>query len=251
MNNFRQKLVNFFSYMNDYKIINLVIMTLTSIGLIWLVVPNILFESLFVLLILLSPIMFLHIVETPKNRPLLQTNDTAEKNTLLLNTKTILKHYIFKYFKIYMLFLIVLIFSLILLYVSSYISMGILLSGMERSLGQTIIIFFSAFVMLEGFSLLISIPIQSVFMDDSNINPFKSIFISRKFAKKNLIPHMISVGMFAVLFLPIIMLSDAIDSNMYLATILRVFYVLIILNYTIYDIKERKEKFELNVKSKK
>lgn len=251
MNNFREKLIRFFSYTKDYNFINTFILTLYSIGLLWFILPVAFFEYLLLTLIFLAPIFIVHIIEPKEYIPLVDYSSSLSwVKKIILFIKTMFNHYISKYLKSYLLFLIVLLIALLLILSSSLISISILINPMEQSLGLSLILLLSSFLMLEGFaSALTLIPFWTTMIIE-NLNPIKSIFRCKKILKKQLLKHFFIVIAFSILALPIAFLSDYLNNFTYIAMVLRLSYFIVVINFAIFDVKERITTYVKNNTSK-
>lgn len=239
MNNFREKLIRFFSYSRDYNFINIFILTLYSIGLLWFILPISLFEYLLLILIVLTPIFIVHMIEPKDCIPSIEYDTSSSWITkLMLFIKTMFKHYITKYLKSYCLFLIVFLVAGLLICCSSFISISILSKPIQKSLGLSVILLLSSFLLLEGFALILTIISCSTTMIVENVKPITAIFRYKKILRKQFLKHVFTILACFILFLPIAFLSDYLNKYVYVATILRVYYFMIIINFIIFDTKE-------------
>lgn len=240
MNSLREKLIRFFTYIKDYNFINTFILTLYSIGLLWFILPVSFFEYLLLMLVFLAPIFIVHIIEPKEYIPLIDYSSCSSWfKKIILFIKTMFRHYIIKYLKSYVLFLIVFLFAVLLICSSSVISIAVLINSMEQSLGLSLILLLSTFLMLEGFTLLLTLMPFWVTMIVENLNPINSIFRCKKILKKQLLKHFFIVVTFSILALPIAFLSDYLNKFTYLVMVLRLAYFMIVINFTIFDVKER------------
>lgn len=224
--------------MQQYFHTNLIILLVLVIALssIGLAPDYILLSTL--LIILLIPALLVHIIEEKdidvKSKEKL--NKVAFKS-ICNSIIRLSKRYIIKYLKSYTVFLIVLLVFSLLMYGSMLISFAMIYSPLEKSLGQSLILLFSAFIVIEGFSILLNLLSSLVVMEIESLNPFKAILRGKRVHRKKFFSHLISVSIFAIFSLPIIMLSDMLHQNVYLASVLRVFYLMLVVNYSIFDIK--------------
>lgn len=240
MNSLREKLIRFFTYIKDYNFINTFILTLYSIGLLWFILPVSFFEYLLLMLVFLAPIFIVHIIEPKEYIPQIDYSSCSSWfKKIILFIKTMFRHYIIKYLKSYVLFLIVFLFAVLLICSSSVISIAVLINSMEQSLGLSLILLLSTFLMLEGFTLLLTLMPFWVTMIVENLNPINSIFRCKKILKKQLLKHFFIVVTFSILALPIAFLSDYLNKFTYLVMVLRLAYFMIVINFTIFDVKER------------
>lgn len=240
MNNFREKLIRFFSYLRDYKFINIFILTLYSIGFLWFIFPIDFLEYVLLILIFFVPIFIVHMIEPKDYIPSIDYGNSSSwiKKTMLF-IKTMCKHYITKYLKSYLLFLIVFLVAILFIYSSSLISIAILTNSMQQSLGLSLILLFSSFLLLEGFALAITIIPFGTTMIVEQLNPITAIFRCKKILKKQFLKQVLMILAVAIFFVPIAFLSDYLNKFIYIAIILRLTYFLIIVNFVIFDTKER------------
>lgn len=240
MNSLREKLIRFFTYTKDYNFINIFILTLYSIGLLWFILPVSFFEYLLLTLVFLAPIFVVHIIEPKEYIPIIDYSGCLSWfKKMILFIKTMFNNYIIKYLKSYALFLIVFLFAVLLICSSSVISISVLINSMEQSFGLSLILLFSSFLMLEGFALMLTLIPFWVTMIVENLNPIKSVFRCKKIFKKQLLKHFFIVVTFSILALPIAFLSDYLNNFTYIAMVLRLSYFMVVINFAIFDVKER------------
>lgn len=224
--------------MQQYFHTNLIILLILVIALssIVLAPDYILISTL--LIILLVPVLVVHLIEEKSVD--VKSKENLNKVTFKSMCSSIIhlsKRYIIKYLKSYSVFLIVLLVVSLLMYGSMFISFAMIYSPLEKSLGQSLILFFSAFIVLEGFSILLNLLSSLVVMEIESLNPFKAILRGKRVHRKRFFSHLISVSIFAIFSLPIIMLSDMLHQNVYIASVLRIIYFMLLVNYSIFDIK--------------
>lgn len=222
--------------MKDYLVINISVLLIAVVGLISLVSMPKYTLHLLLLFIFIIPICIVHIIEPTEHR----FNLSKDRNTGLINFKTLLslsKHYMIKYFKSYCVFLMLLCLSSLLMHISILISFSIISNPLEQSLGKSIILLCSSFLVLEGFSILLNIPSCLTVMEIECVNPVKSLIMSKRMNRKRFFKHLLSVSVFAIFLLPIIMISDALYNFTFISSVLRFIYILLVINYTVFDIK--------------
>ena len=240
MNKFREKLADFILYLRDYNLINTVIFTLFAVAMLYFILPTSFFLNLLCILPLLTPCFLVHLVEAKENRVLPKiTKDKIFSKNNFLSLLPVLGHYIVKYLKSYLFFLIILVIAFLLANVTSIISLSLLLVENNQSLGLSLILIFTGLILIEGLFVFLGSLFNYVYIQQKNLNEITGIFKYRPVFKKCLFSHLMSLIVFAIFCLPLAMLSDILDKYIYVSMLFRTLYVLIVLNYAIFDSKYR------------
>ena len=240
MNKFREKLTDFILYLKDYNLINTVIFTLIAIGMIYFIFPISFFLNLLYIPPLLFPCFLVHLVEAKDSRILVTIDKEkifSKKN--LFSLLSVLEHYIVKYLKCYLFFLIILTIAYLLANITSIISFSLLLVEETQSLGSSLILIFTGLILVEGLFIFLGSIFNYVYIQQQKLNEVTGIFKYRPVFRKCLLPHFTSLIIFSVFCIPIAMISDAFSSYTYVSMLLRILFILIILNYSIFDSKYR------------
>lgn len=240
MNKFREKLADFILYLRDYKLINTVIFTLFALAMLYFILPASFFLNLLYILPLLTPCFLVHLVESKENRILLKIskNKIFSKNNFL-SLLHVLKHYTAKYCKSYLFFLIILFIVFVLTNITSIISLALLMVDESKSLGLSLILIFTGLILIEGLLIFLGSLFNYIYIQQKNLNEITGIFKYRPVFRKCLFSHLLSVIIFAVFCIPLAMLSDIFVKYIYLSMLFRTLYILIVLNYAIFDSKYR------------
>lgn len=247
--NIRLKIENYFKYLISYKKENIILFCIVN-TILFLSAYR--FKSIlqgFVICFLLSPIFFVHLIsEKNKNNIILadiENNSIAKKE----NKINSIKYYLFNYLKFYLIFLMIFMMLYFCSFLSSLMSLFILFNTSSKSLGLLLICMLSIYLIIEGLYTLLSSFSILIHAERNEFNPFKSIYAGRKEMKKELFSHLLSVAFFSIIIIPLILLSDIFIDYIYVYSILLSSYIILVLNFSIFDLKNRlKNKEEMKSK---
>lgn len=243
MNKLKELFIDFCEYLKSYKNTLKTIMLIFALTLTPVIVNSKYFEIILVYYILTIPIFLVHLIKpVDKNKKSLEKKQCLSKNKRTKLNGKVLKLFMNKvsvYLKTYILILIIIFIGIILLNIS-YLGMSIfILTNINVNFGTMILYILLSFVMFESISILFSCLIACVYllyMNKSIINSFLSSF---KFNRKYFLKHFFNVSVFALITIPIIALSTSLKTNIYLSTILIILYLLLLINFSVFDIKKR------------
>lgn len=226
--------------MKEYFSVNIILFIVYSIGFLYLILPIKQLGFILLLVISLFPCFIVHLIEPKQDIDKIETEKSPlNLKKIPLHLKNTLKSYIFKYLNSYLTITIILTISLLLIYCSSIISIVLLINQIQTSLGLILILFFSAFILFEGFDILISLIPILITVTNKKLNLFKGVIECKKVFKKQRLMYIFEVVIFAILFLPIIMISDCFKNITYISMLLRFLYGLVVLNFFIFNWKEK------------
>lgn len=249
INKIKLKLTNFLKYLPTYSKENAVLFLLINI---------ICFISIFryksplegfVICFMILPIFLVHLILEKNNFDLILPKDEALENNKTSSKKILINFYLINYLKFYTVFLMIFLILYFCSFLSSIMSLFVLFDLEYKSLGQLLILLLSVFILIEGFYTLLSLFPILIHTAKNRFNPFKSIWTGRKQIKKELFPHVLSVCAFSLLMLPLVFMGDITSSQPYISTLFISAYLMIVLNFSIFDMKDRL-KNEEEMKSK-
>ena len=258
MNNFRERILSFLDYIKKYNVILTVLIFLICVNLLPLILPYDIFIAILGISIFSLPIILVHLIKEPS---LINFNCVDEKKSSK-NLKNILskrvnvswflsktfsrdnlisffKNNMVLYVKAYILLILNCSLAFTLLWISYYGLMAFSFESLGKNLGSFIVFFLLTYIMFQGVSFFLNTLIALVYLVYKKFSIPKSIYMSLKFARKFIIKHIINVSLFGFFIMPIIMISDTISNITYPSNVLRGIYILLIITYAIFDIKDK------------
>ena len=238
INKFKETLVDFSEYIRKYIYVNIVLLGLTIFSL---YVASINQNFLFTIMefaILLCPIVLVHLIsESPKYDSYNECTDSDKGNRYFKKAFNKVFNYSIKYLKFYAFILFDLVLIGVLMYASMFISMWSLLFVQKQSLVTALALLFATFLLIEGFSLILSFIPSLVILDKEPLNPITALIKGMRVNKKIHFKHLGNVCLFGFCTIPLIIVSDSFNNYIYIASFLRTLYLILVLNFAVFDFK--------------
>lgn len=229
----------YFKYLTSYKTENIVL---------FIILNGFLLTSLYyydgllegaIFSFLLLPIFMVHLITDKNKTNLILSKDDDNINKKKNRVLSSIKYYLFKYLKFYLIFLMIFLILYLFSFLSSIMSLYILLDESPKSIGQSLILMLSVFVLIEGLYTMVCTPSILLYLETESFNPFKAIYMGRKRMKKQLFGHFVNVSAFGLVTIPLVAISDSLVFYPSIAAFFISIYLLNIVNFIIFDLKER------------